>query len=104
MSWLILIIAGCFEAGWLIGIEKSASFSKPVYVLLAAISMAVSLLLFTLSLKAIPIAMAYLVWLAVGVCAITAYNLFVLGMVLSSGQWFFLWLLVIGIVGLKLTS
>lgn len=54
MYWLLLIIAGVLEAGWLIGIEKSEAFSKIPYVVFAVACMSASLLLFGLSLKQIP--------------------------------------------------
>ena len=66
MSWILLFIAGVLEAGWLVGIEKSASFSKIPYVIFAVACMTASLVLFGLSLKDIPAPTAYLVWLAIG--------------------------------------
>ncbi|MBD1584781.1 DMT family transporter [Pseudoalteromonas sp. S16_S37] len=104
MSWFYLIVAGCFEALWLVFLDKSASFSKHYYVILAVASMAISLALFSISLKQVSTTVAYLVWLGSGVCAIALVNHFALGVVLSVKQWVFLGVILVGIVGLKSTS
>lgn len=104
MSWFLLFIAGVLEAGWLIGIEKSAAFSKIPYVLFAVACMTASLILFGLSLKAIPAPTAYLVWLAVGVLSITLIKYALFGYHISAKQLLCFALILAGVAGLKLTS
>lgn len=103
MSWLLLCIAGVLEAAWLIGIEKSASFSKLRYVVFAVACMAASLFLFGLSLKQIPAATAYLVWLAVGAVAITLINHVFFAQLLGLKQLICFALITAGVIGLKLS-
>ncbi len=102
--WFILIIAGVLEAGWLIGIEKSASFSKIPYVIFAVLCMTSSLVLFGISLKQIPASHAYLVWLAVGVLSITIIKHCFFGQSISATQLLCFGLILAGVVGLKLTG
>ncbi|WP_158678160.1 DMT family transporter [Pseudoalteromonas sp. T1lg23B] len=104
MSWLYLVLAGFFEAGWLVFLEKSASFSKPPFVFLACGSMIISLYLFALSIKAIPVAIAYMVWLGVGVSSLMVINHVFLGSTMSLLQGIFMMLLFIAIIGLKTSS
>jgi len=104
MSWFILFIAGLLEAGWLVGIQKSASFTKPIFVVLAAFSMILSLVLFSVAARTIPISQAYMVWLAIGVTAISVINHYFFDISISSQQLFFLCLIFIGIAGLKLSN
>lgn len=104
MSWFILIIAGVLEAGWLVGIEKSASFSKIPYVIFAVACMTASLVLFGLSLKDIPAPTAYLVWLAVGVISITLINHVFFDQLITLRQLGCFALIIVGVVGLKLSS
>lgn len=101
MSWLFLFLAGLFEAGWLISIEKSDSFSKPQFVFVAVLSMAISLYLFALSLDNISVTVAYLVWLAVGALSILIIHHFFIGPPISTKQIFFMCLIFIGIIGIK---
>lgn len=103
MSWFILFIAGVLEAGWLVGIEKSASFSKIPYVIFAVACMTASLVLFGLSLKDIPAPTAYLVWLAVGVISITLINHVFFDQLITLKQLGCFALIIAGVVGLKLS-
>lgn len=102
MSWFILFVAGVLEAGWLVGIEKSASFSKIPYVIFAVACMTASLALFGLSLKDIPAPTAYLVWLAVGVVSITLINHVFFDQLITLKQLGCFVLIIAGVVGLKL--
>ena len=102
MSWFILFVAGVLEAGWLVGIEKSASFSKIPYVIFAVACMTASLVLFGLSLKDIPAPTAYLVWLAVGVISITLINHVFFDQLITLKQLGCFVLIIAGVVGLKL--
>ena len=104
MYWLLLIIAGVLEAGWLIGIEKSEAFSKIPYVVFAVACMSASLLLFGMSLKQIPAPMAYLVWLAVGVLSITLIKYAFFGYSISAKQLLCFALILAGVAGLKLSG
>jgi len=104
MHWLILFIAGILEAGWLVGLQKSESFTNIPYVIVAIISMALSLVLFSIALKSIPISHAYLVWLAVGATSISIINHYFFEQVLSMQQLLCFCLIFIGIVGLKVSN
>jgi quaternary ammonium compound-resistance protein SugE len=74
MSWFILFLAGVLEAGWLVGFQKSESFTNIPYVIFAAFSMTLSLVLFSIAIKDIPVSHAYLVWLAIGESSISIIN------------------------------
>ncbi|WP_077340274.1 DMT family transporter [Pseudocolwellia agarivorans] len=102
MSWFILFIAGLLEAGWVYGIQKSESFTNIPYVILAVVSMVLSLALFSIAIKNIPIAHAYLVWLAVGVISISVVNHYFFEQQLRLAHLFCFGLIFIGVVGLKI--
>ncbi len=104
MSWILLLIAGVLEAGWLVGIQKSESFTKIPFVFMAVVSMALSLLLFSMAIKTIPVSYAYLIWIAVGVTSISVVNHYFFGQSLSLKQLFFFALIMVGVMGLKLTN
>lgn len=104
MSWLLLFVAGVLEAGWLVGIQKSESFTNIPYVIMAIVSMTLSLLLFSMALKDIPISHAYLVWLAVGASSISIINHYFFEQPLSIQQLLCFGLIFIGIVGLKISN
>lgn len=101
MSWFLLTLAGVFEAGWLVCLERSQSFFQLGYLVLAALSMGISLVLFALAARTIPIHLAYMVWLSVGVAAVTAVRVMADKQTISPIQIICLLMIIIGIAGLK---
>ncbi len=104
MPWAYLTIAGLFEVGWAVGLKYSEGFSKPLPSLLTLVAMAFSLWLLALAMKTIPVGTAYAVWTGIG-----AVGVALLGMVLFGESREFLrvlclFLIIAGIVGLKLVS
>lgn len=101
MSWIILVLAGVLEAGWLVGIQKSESFTNLPYVIFAVLSMIFSLVLFSLAIKDIPISHAYMVWLAIGASSISVINHYFFEQPLTLQQILCICLIFAGVVGLK---
>ena len=104
MAWAYLTVAGLFEIGWAIGLKYSDGFSKPVPSLLTVVAMAVSLWLLSIAMRTIPVGTAYAVWTGIG-----AIGVAILGMVLFAEsrdilRLLCLFLIIAGIVGLKLVS
>jgi quaternary ammonium compound-resistance protein SugE len=104
MYWFILFLAGISEAGWLVGIQKSESFTNIPYIIFAILSMTLSLVLFSIALKEIPISHAYLVWLAIGASSISVINHYFFDQLLSIKQLICFCLIFIGVLGLKITN
>tara|TARA_R110000744_G_scaffold25934_1_gene64013 strand:- start:2117 stop:2431 length:315 start_codon:yes stop_codon:yes gene_type:complete len=104
MSWLLLFLAGFLEAGWLVGIQKSESFTNIPYVIFAVFSMTLSLVLFAMALKDIPVSHAYLVWLAIGASSISIINHYFFEQPISIQQLFCFALIFIAVVGLKTSN
>lgn len=104
MPWLILIIAGLFETGWAIGLKYTDGFTRLWPTIWTVVALAISMVLLSWAARVLPIGTAYAVWVGIG-----AFGAAVLGIVLfqepaTTGRMFFLALMLISIVGLKLTS
>lgn len=104
MAWLYLTIAGVFEIGWAVGLKYSEGFSKPVPSLLTVVAMGLSIWLLSIAMRTIPVGTAYAVWTGIG-----AMGVALLGMVLFGESREFLriaclFLIIAGIIGLKLVS
>lgn len=102
--WIILAIAGLFEVCWSIGLKYTDGFTKLLPSLFTLATLAISMYLLARATQTLPIGTAYAVWVGIG-----AFGAAVLGIVLfkepaSAGRLFFLALLIVSIVGLKLTS
>lgn len=102
MNWLILFIAGLFEIVWAIGLKYTNGFSKLWPSILTIASMIISMGLLAYSVKQLPVGTAYAVWTGIG-----AVGTAILGMILFNEskefiRIFFIFLIIVGIVGLKL--
>ncbi len=104
MYWIILFIAGLFEIAWAIGLKYTEGFSKLIPSIFTIISMIISMGLLAYAVKNIPVGTAYAVWTGIG-----AVGTAILGMILFNEpkefvRIFFIFLIVVGIVGLKIFS
>jgi quaternary ammonium compound-resistance protein SugE len=104
MAWVILAIAGLFEAGWAIGLKYTQGFTRFWPTVGTAASMAISLGLLGLAMKSLPVSTSYAVWVGVGAVGAAILGIVLLGESASTGRLVSLGLIVAGIVGLKLTT
>lgn len=104
MSWLLLFVAGLFEAVWAIGLEYSEGFTKPVPTAVTLVAFAVSILLLARAVRDLPIGTAYAVWTGIGATSTAIYGLTVLDEPASPLRLLFLGVIVVGIVGLHQTG
>lgn len=106
MSWFYLIIAAILEIGWPFGLKMSQEVqqNKFIWILFAVISMAGSGFFLWLAQKNIAMGTAYAIWTGLG-----ATGAFVLGIVyfndtVSMFRIISVTFLIIGIIGLKISS
>ena len=104
MAWAYLTVAGLFEIGWAIGIKYSDGFSKPVPSLLTAAAMAMSIWLLSIAMKTIPVGTAYAVWTGIGAIGVAILGMILFGESRDILRIACLFLIIAGIVGLKLVS
>jgi quaternary ammonium compound-resistance protein SugE len=102
MIWIILIIAGLFEIAWAIGIKYSEGFTKPIPSILTLICMIISFGLLSYSVKHIPIGTAYAVWTGIGAVGTAILGIFLFQESKEFLRMFFIFLIIVGIIGLKL--
>ena len=104
-SWIYLIIAGLFEIGWPLGFKLSQiTRFRFLFIAVAVVSMALSGIFLWLAQRDIPIGTAYAVWTGIG-----AAGTFLIGIVWfkdPAGMMRILSfaLIVIGVIGLKLSE
>jgi quaternary ammonium compound-resistance protein SugE len=103
-AWIKLIIAGLLEAGWAIGLKYTEGFTRPLPSVLTVGGIVASMWLLASAAKDLPIGTAYAVWVGIGTAGAVLLGTFLLGESMSAGKAFFLVLLLVAIVGLKLTG
>ncbi len=103
-SWLCLIIAGCFEVAWALGIKYTDGFSRPVPSVMTVGAMIVSVWLLAIALKSIPVGTGYAVWVGIGAVGAAIGGVILFGESRSLPRIACILLIVAGVVGLKLFS
>ena len=105
VSWIYLIIAGLFEIGWPLGFKLSqVTRFRLLFIAVAVGSMLLSGIFLWQAQKDIPIGTAYAVWTGIG-----AAGTFLIGIVwfkdpVSMMRILSFALIVIGVIGLKLSE
>ena len=104
MAWAYLAVAGLFEIGWAIGLKYSEGFSKPVPSLLTVAAMAMSIWLLSVAMKTIPVGTAYAIWTGIGAIGVAILGMVLFGESREILRIICLFLIIAGIIGLKLVS
>jgi quaternary ammonium compound-resistance protein SugE len=104
MAWLYLLIAGIFEVIWAIGLKYSHGFTKLYPSLITLGSMVTSFYLLSLAAKSLPIGTAYAIWTGIGALGAVLLGIILFNEPLNILRIVFLSLILLGILGLKLTS
>ena len=104
MDWIVLIVAGLLEIGWVFGLKYSSGFTRPIPTALTLALAAVSLALLGHAAKTLPLGTAYAVWTGIGVGGTILVGVFVFGEAVTFAQSLCLLLILAGVVGLKLLS
>jgi quaternary ammonium compound-resistance protein SugE len=104
MSWLLLFLSGLIEAGWAIGLKASAGLTRPVPTVLTLAGMLASFALLALAARTIPVGTAYAVWVGIGTIGAAALGIVLYAEPVSAWRIASLGLIVLGIVGLKLST
>ena len=103
MNWFCLILAGLLEIGWPLGLKLSQSPSLRLPGLaLAAVSMALSGGLLWVAQRTISIGTAYAVWTGIGAAGTFLLGILVFGNASNVGRYLGVFLIVLGVVVLKL--
>lgn len=104
MHWWYLLVAGLLEVGWAIGLKYTDGFTKPLASVLTAAAIVGSMVLLSLAARAIPIGTAYAVWTGIGVAGSATLGIVLLGEAVTLSRLFFLAMLLVAVIGLKVTS
>lgn len=103
-AWIYLTIAGLLEICWAVGLKYSDGFSKLLPSIFTVTTLALSMFLLAKAAQTLPIGTSYAIWVGIG-----AFGTAILGVVLfkepaSALRLVFLTMLLISIVGLKMTA
>lgn len=104
MSWIYLLIAGFGEVLWATTMKLSEGFSKLNYSIYTIIGMGLSFYFLIKATKELPLGIAYPIWTGIGAVGSIIVGVILFHDHLPNITWFFVGLLLIGIIGIKVTS
>ena len=105
MNWIVLVIAGFFEAGFAFCLGKMKGLSGIEYYLWGVgflICLAISMVLLAKAVHTIPIGTAYPVWTGIGAVRTVVLGIIFFHEPISFARIFFVTTLIASIVGLKM--
>lgn len=103
-AWFCLLMAGLLEVVWAMGLKYSDSFTRfwPSVATLVAIAASFSFL--SLALKSVPFGTAYAIWTGLGAVGTLIVGIVLFGESADAARLGCVFLIVIGIVGLKFVT
>jgi quaternary ammonium compound-resistance protein SugE len=106
MAWVYLVIVGIFEWGWPVGLKLGLADAGLRWgrIAFAGMCMALSGALLLIAQKTIPMGTAYAVWTGIGAVGTFIIGIFIFSEPANFARFFFVGLIVIGIIGLKVSS
>ncbi|MDB4962846.1 MAG: sugE [Myxococcales bacterium] len=104
MSWFLVVVSGLLEAGWAIGLKASDGFTRPLPTVLTLLGMLASFFMLTIAARTLPIGTAYAVWVGIGAVGAVLLGVIVYGEAMTVGRALSLLLVLLGIVGLKVSG
>lgn len=104
MSWVLLLVAGLLEVAWASALPSTAGLTKVGPTILFLVLLAASMGALAKATETIPLGTAYGVWVGIGAVGAAVVGMARHGDPATPARLGFLVLLVVAIVGLKITG
>lgn len=103
MAWVYLIIAGLLEVCWAIGLKYTDGFTKLVPSIFTLSTLTASMILLAKAAQVLPIGTAYAIWVGIGALGAAVLGIILFQESISIMRMTCLGMLLISIIGLKLS-
>ena len=104
MPWIYLLFAGLLEIVWAVGLKYTEGFSRLWPSLVTVSAMTASIILLAMAVKTLPMGTAYAIWTGIGAVGAVVLGIVLFGDSASPLRLACVGLVVLGMVGLKLTG
>lgn len=104
MEWMMLILAGVFEVTWACAMKYSEGFTVLMPSILTAVGYIASAVFLAMALRHLPLGTAYAMWTGFGIVGTSVLGVFLFQEKMSLTQAGFVLLIVVGIIGLKVSG
>lgn len=104
MMWGVLILASCCELGFTVFMKLSDGFKNKKYTVLTVLTVSMSIYLLSVAVKVLPLGVAYAVWTGLGTVFNVLFGIFVFRESRERKKLFFMGMILIGVIGLRLSA
>lgn len=104
MKWIFLLVAGGFEVLWALGLKYSLGFTRLIPSVITILGMIASFYFLALALKSLPLGTSYAIWTGIGTVGTLILGIYLFKEPMNLTRVIFIGFILIGIIGLKLTS
>ena len=104
MAWAYLFVAGLLEIGWAIGLKYSHGFTRIFPTIITIALFGLSFFLLAHSMKTLPLGTAYAVWTGIGSVGAALLGIILFAEPVSALRISCIALIILGIIGLKISS
>lgn len=102
--WVWLLVAGLLEIAWATGLKQSAGFTRLWPSIITVVLMILSFVCLAQAIRVLPIGTGYAVWTGIGTVGAAIVGVVLFREPVTALRIACVLLIVLGIVGLKLTS
>lgn len=103
-AWMMLLLAGAFEIGYALSVGGSKAFTVLSWSLAAIVFFLLTLYFLSAALRTIDVGIGYAVWAGIGAVGAAAFGSILLDQPLTAVQVFWLFVIIAGVVWLKLAD
>jgi quaternary ammonium compound-resistance protein SugE len=104
MAWLHLLLAGVLEVIWSLSLKYTQGFTRLLPSVMTGAASVGSMIFLAQAVRTLPIGTAYGVWVGIGLIGAALGGVVLFDEAMPPLRAFFVALLVVSLVGLKLTS
>jgi quaternary ammonium compound-resistance protein SugE len=102
MAWAMLFVAGLLEIGWAVGLKYTQGFTRLWPTVGTVAALVCSMTLLGLAVRTLPLGTAYAVWTGIGTIGTAVLGIVLLNEPAAFLRLFFIALIALGILGLKM--
>jgi quaternary ammonium compound-resistance protein SugE len=104
MAWILLVVAGLLEVCWAVGLKYTDGFRRPLPSILVIGAIIASMTMLAYAARTLPIGTAYAVWVGIGALGAAILGVVLFAEPVTLPRIAFLALLLLSIIGLKVTA
>ena len=103
-NWILLLVAGLLEVAWAIGLQYTEGFTNPWPSFLTVAGMIASVFCLALAVRTIPLGTGYAIWTGIGAVGAVGLSIYLFNESASPSKLIFMAIILLGILGLKISS